>query len=135
MITRPGRSILAFARVLRICCVKREAAHCWLDVIDLQYRLEGHVPLWKAKRRTQSDRARLLNSRVGASIIDVGGNLDVEKSILNKRSNLVASEFSGVAAHFEAFYIESILYTALRCLGAFDRYERAGSTVFRSRNR
>lgn len=52
----------------------------------------------------------------------------MDNSILKERGNRVASEFDGIIGPFEAFYVESIIFTALRCLTAFDRYERAVST-------
>lgn len=42
-----------------------------------------------------------------------------------ERAKRVEAEFGGVHGLFEAFYIVSILYTARRCLAAFERYDQA----------
>ncbi len=45
-------------------------------------------------------------------------NIDKEKI-----AEIVIGNFNGIIPYFEAFYIQSIIYSAGRCLEAFDRYE------------
>jgi len=47
----------------------------------------------------------------------------MERFILDSRANEIVSEWSGIFAPYEAFYIHSILYSADRVLEAFERYE------------
>lgn len=49
----------------------------------------------------------------------------MDAETIKMRAARVAAEFGGIWAPYQAFYIESILYTATRSLKAFDRYEDA----------
>ncbi|MEQ1777185.1 MAG: hypothetical protein ABL863_01420 [Nitrosomonas sp.] len=42
---------------------------------------------------------------------------------LESRAMLCVNEYDGIVPHFGAFYIDSIIYSASRCLDSFNRYE------------
>ena len=48
--------------------------------------------------------------------------MDIDE--LERRAGKIADEWQGIFATYEAFYIQSIMYTADRCLESFERYDK-----------
>ncbi|MBF6057148.1 MULTISPECIES: hypothetical protein [Thiomicrorhabdus] len=48
--------------------------------------------------------------------------MKVDTSEINERVEFVADEKGGIQPVFEAFYLISVIYSASRCLDAFERY-------------
>jgi hypothetical protein len=48
---------------------------------------------------------------------------DLDSEELDRRAAIIANEWDGVFAPFEAFYIHSIIYSSSRALGAFERFD------------
>lgn len=49
----------------------------------------------------------------------------LSKAEIERRADLIVREWDGIAAPFEAFYLQSIIYSASRAADAFQRYDVA----------
>lgn len=49
----------------------------------------------------------------------------LEKEELEKRAEIVVEQYCGIVSYCEAFYIQSLMYSAAQCIEAFQRYDHA----------
>ncbi|EJL6704751.1 hypothetical protein NMS58_001797 [Vibrio cholerae] len=52
-------------------------------------------------------------------------SVNFELDELESRAKIIVEDFSGIFSPYDAFYIHSIIYSASRCLEAFEHYEFA----------
>lgn len=49
----------------------------------------------------------------------------LDKEEVNRRAQIVIEQYGGIVSYCEAFYIQSLMYSAAQCVEAFQRYDYA----------